>query len=194
MTALEELQGFATTLEAFCQAHNLKFLCVRAEADQLLAVGMELKPYLYLSQVSEQLVSGHVIPLSDGRNLFILVRTPFAASATLRFVKVRTYSLIIAQTRGMAINRFERNLLPLAPQKDLWELLTQASETVVQSIAASQAFVQPVESAPFPTKKAELEAYRATFCTGTVVGTVLAPVPGGAEADVPSSSVELYFL
>ncbi|MBI5386974.1 MAG: hypothetical protein HZA90_20060 [Verrucomicrobia bacterium] len=194
MTAPQELQSFASTLEPFCQANNLKCVCLKTEDDLLLGMRVELKPYLYLTQVSEQFVSGHVLPVSGGRNFFILVRTPFAASATLKIVTLRTYSLIIAQARDMRINRFERDLSPPAPQKDLWELLALATDAVVQAIAADQAFIQPVESVPFPTKKPELVAYRAAFFTGTVAGTVLSSTGEEPEKAGAPAPVQLYVL
>jgi hypothetical protein len=113
------------------------------------------------------------VPTGEGRNLFIRVRTPFAASSTLKFVTLRTYSLILVAQRGLKTTRFERDLGPAAAQTDPQQVLAQAVETATQTQTDEQAFIQPEQSAPFPTKNPELLAFRATFCTGREVGTVL---------------------
>jgi hypothetical protein len=65
--------------------------------------------------VAEELACGHIVRTAEGRNLFIRVRTPFAASSTLKFVTLRTYSLILVAQRGLKTIRFERDLSPLRP-------------------------------------------------------------------------------
>jgi len=181
MTALQELQTFAQALQLPCKRNTLKFSCLQSEHDLEPSPRYALAPYLYLAQVAEELACGHVVPTAEGRNLFIRVRTPFAASSTLKFVTLRTYSLILVAQRGLKTTRFERDLSPAAAQTDPQEILAQATEAVIKTDISDQAFIQPEQSAPFQTKNPELLAYRATFCTGIEVGTVLPSSPSTQE-------------
>jgi len=177
MTAHQELQSFAQALEPICKRNTLKFACLQSEYDLEPAPRWALAPYLFLSQVAEELTCGHIVLTDQGRSLFIRVRTPFAASSTLKFVTLRTYSLILVAPRGLKTTRFDRDLSPAAAQTAPQEILAQATEAAAQTQTADQAFIQPEQSAPFQTKNPELLAFRATFCTGTVVGTVLPSSP-----------------
>jgi hypothetical protein len=172
-TALQELRAFAQALEPICKRNSLKFACLQSELDLEPAPRWTLAPCLYLTAVAEELTCGHIVPTAEGVNLFIRVRTPFAASSTLKFVTLRTYALILVSQRGMKLTRFERDLGPAAAQADAQQILAQATEAATQTQTAEQAFIQPEQAAPFPTKDPELLAYRATFCSGTVIGTVL---------------------
>jgi hypothetical protein len=154
VTAHQELQAFA-------------------EHDLEPAPRWALAPYLFLTQVAEELACGHIILTDQGRSLFIRVRTPFAASSTLKFVTLRTYSLILLAPRGLKHTRFERDLSPAAAQTDPQEILAQATDAVTQTQTDEQDFIQPEQSAPFQTKNPELLAFRATLCTGAEIGTVL---------------------
>jgi len=182
MTSLQELRAFAQALEPLCKKNDLKFACLQSEHDLEPAPRWALAPYLYLTQVTDELACGHVVPTAEGRNLFIRVRTPFAASSTLKFVTLRTYSLILLAPRGLKQTRFERNLSPAAAQTAPQEILAQAVETATQTQTDEQAFIQPEQSAPFPTKNPELLAFRATFCAGTEIGTVLPSSPDNQKA------------
>jgi len=95
MTIEQELQLFAQALERFCKFHNVRFACLKAEHDLERAPRWALVTYLYLTHVAEELVSGQIIATAEGRNLFIRVRTPLAATSTLKFITLRTYSLIL---------------------------------------------------------------------------------------------------
>jgi hypothetical protein len=195
MTAFQELQAFAQALEPISKKNNFKFACLQSEHDLEPTPRWALAPYLFLTQVAEELACGHVVATAQGRNLFIRVRTPFAASSTLKFVTLCTYSLILVAQRGLKLTRFERDLSPSAAQTDPQEVLAQATEAATQTQTSEQAFIQPEQSAPFQTKNPELLAFRATFCTGTEVGTVL---PSSTQKpDEPSSPPEpaqIYIL
>src|SRR5882724_9542254 len=116
MTVLEELQNFAEALAPVCTTNRFRFACLKSEQDFELAPRLARAPYLYLAHVSEELVAGHIIATAEGRTLFIRVRTPLAASTTLKFVTLRTYSLILAQQRALNLARYQRRLsLPAAP-------------------------------------------------------------------------------
>ena len=148
-------------------------------------------------RLADELACGHVVPTAEGRNLFIRVRTPFAASSTLKFVTLRTYSLILVAQRGMKLIRFGRDLGLAAAQTDPQQILAQALETATQIQTDGQAFIQPEQSAPFHTKNPELLAYRATFCTGTEVGTVLSSSPSTPESTalvLTSNPAQIYIL
>lgn len=173
MTAHQELQTFAEALAPTCKRNNLKLAYLQSEQDLEPAPRWALAPYLFLTHVAEELACGHVVPTAEGRNLFIRVRTPFAASSTLKFVTLRTYSLILVAPRGLKHTRFERDLSPAAAQTDPQEILAQAVDTATQTQTDEQDFIQPEQSAPFQTKNPELLAFRATFCTGAEIGTVL---------------------
>jgi hypothetical protein len=197
MTAHQELQAFAEALEPICKKNNLKIACLQSEHDLEPAPRWALAPYLYLTQVAEELVCGHIVPTAEGRNLFIRVRTPFAASSTLKFVTFRTYSLILVAQRGLKSARIERDLSPTAAQTDPQEILAQAVETATQTQTDEQAFIQPEQSAPFLTKNPDLLAYRATLCTGTEVGTVLSSSSDNqktAELALTPSPAQIYLL
>ena len=197
MTAFNELRAFAQALELTCKQNHLRFACLQSELDLEPAPRWALAPYLYLTQVAEELACGHIVPTAEGRNLFIRVRTPFAASSTLKFVTLRTYSLILAARRGLKLTRFERDLSPAAAQADPQEILAQAAEAVTQVQSSEQAFVQPEQSTPFPTKNPELLVYRATFCTGVEVGTVLPASSDNqklAKQDLAPNPAQIYIL
>ena len=197
MNAHDELRAFAQALELTCKRNSLKFACLQSEHDLEPAPRWALAPYLYLTQVAEELACGHIVPTAEGRNLFIRVRTPFAASSTLKFVTLRTYSLILVAQRGLKLTRFERDLSPAAAQTDPQQILAQAVETATQIQTAEQAFIQPEQSAPFPTKNPELLAYRATLCTGTEVGTVLSSSSDSqktAELALTPNPAQIYLL
>lgn len=195
MTAHEELRSFARALAPTCKQKNLKFACLPSEHDLDPAPRFALALYLYLTQVTEELACGHVVPTTEGRSLFIRVRTPFAAASTLKFVTLRTYSLILVAQRGLKITRFERDLSPAAAQADPQEILAQAAAAATQTQTSEQAFIQPEQSAPFPTKNSEVLAYRATFCTGTEIGSVL---PSSSqktdEQSPPTTLAQIYLL
>jgi hypothetical protein len=197
MTAHDELRSFAQALELTCKRNSLDFACLQSEHDLEPAPRWALAPYLYLTQVAEELACGHIVPTTEGRNLFIRVRTPFAASSTLKFVTLRTYSLILVAQRGLKTTRLERDLSPAAAQTDPQEILAQATEAAIQTQTSEQAFIQPEQSAPFQTKNPELLAYRATFCTGTEVGTVLPSSPDtqkNAELALTPTPAQIYIL
>ena len=197
MTAHDELRAFAQALELTCKKNNLKFACLQAEHDLEPAPRWALAPYLFLTQVAAELACGHIVPTAEGVNLFVRVRTPFAASSTLKFVTLRTYSLILVAPRGLKTTRFERDLGPAAAQTDPQELLAQAVETATQTQTDAQAFIQPEQSAPFQTKNPELLAYRATFCTGVEIGTVLTSSPDTkktAELAPSQNPTQIYLL
>jgi hypothetical protein len=197
MTAIQELRAFAQALELICKKNNLKLACLQSEHDLEPSPRYALAPYLYLTQVAEALACGHIVPTAEGRSLFIQVRTPFAASSTLKFVTLRTYSLILVAQRGLKLTRFERDLGAAAAQTDPQEILAQAVETATQTQTDEQAFIQPEQSAPFPTKNPELLAYRATLCTGTAVGTVLASSSDNqktAELALTPNPTQIYLL
>ena len=195
MTAHQELQTFAEALAPLCKRHNLKFACLQSEHDLEPAPRFALAPYLYLTQVAEALACGHIVPTAEGRSLFIQVRTPFAASSTLKFVTLRTFSLILVARRGLKITRFERVLSPAAALTDPQEILAQAADAATQTETAGQDFIQPEVSAPFQTKNPELLAYRATFCAGTVIGTVLPSSPDTQKtADLALPPAQIYLL
>lgn len=193
MTTSQELHTFAAALQPFCTTNDWELVGLQAEGDLLRSQRLAACPYLYLTHLAEELVSGHVIPLAGGRNFFILVRTPFAASATLKIVTLRTYSLIGVRHRGLAINRDEREVLGAPVQRDFQALIAEATDVVVQAITASQAFIQPVTSGPFPIKNAELLAHRSVFCTGTIAGTVL-PTTTGGQAEAEAVSPAQFYL
>jgi hypothetical protein len=195
MTTEQELQIFAQHLELFCKFHNLKFACLKAEHDLEPAPRWALAPYLYLTHVSEELVCGHIIATAEGRNLFIRVRTPFAASSTLKFVTLRTYSLILLRRRQLNLARFARDLSLAPVSTDLQQILTRATDAAIQAQDDVFDFIQPEHAAPLPTKDTELVACRATFCSGTVVGNVLPSSSSAQKADAqPSTPAELYLL
>ena len=197
MTALQELQAFAAALDPLCKQASLKFACLQSEHDLDPAPRFALAPYLYLTQVSEELACGHVISTDQGQSLFIRVRTPFAASSSLKFVTLRTYSLILITQRGLKQTRFERDLSPAAAHTDPQELLAQATEAAAQTQTDEQAFIQPEQSAPFATKNPELLACRATFCTGMEIGAVLSPSPATPKIDdlpLPQNPTQIYLL
>ena len=195
MTAHQELQTFAQALELTCKRNSLKFACLQSEHDLEPAPRWALAPYLYLTQTAQELACGHIVPTAEGRNLFIRVRTPFAASSTLKFVTLRTYSLILVAQRGLKTTRLERDLSPAAAQTDPQEILAQALDTATQTQTAEQDFIQPEQSAPFATKNPELLAYRATFCTGTEVGTVLSSSPDNQKtAELALTPAQIYIL
>lgn len=97
MTAFQELQAFAQALSPFCQANGLRLICPHSVPGKDLAPGTSVLPCLVLAQAAEDLTCGHVMPTAERGNLFIPVRTPFAASATLKFVNLRSYTLTLAQ-------------------------------------------------------------------------------------------------
>jgi hypothetical protein len=195
MTSHQELQAFAEALAPTCKKNSLKFACLQSEHDLEPAPRWALAPYLFLTQVAEEFACGHIVPTAEGRNFFIRVRTPFAASSTLKFVTLRTYSLILVAPRGLKFTRFERDLSPAAAQTDPQEILAQATGAAAQTQTSEQAFIQPEHSAPFQTKNPELLAYRATFCTGTEIGTVL---PSSSqttdEQSSPPEPAQIYIL
>ncbi len=191
MTAHDELRAFAQALDPVCKRNSLKFACLQSENDLEPAPRCALARYLYLTHVAEELACGHVVPTAERRNLFIRVRTPFAASSTLKFVTLRTYSLILVAQRGLKLTRFERDLGPAAAQTDPQQTLAQAVETATQAQTEEQAFIQPEQSAPFQTKNPELLAYRATFCTGTEIATVL---PSSSQKTDEQEPAQIYLL
>jgi len=195
MTAHDELRAFAQALELTCKRNRLKFACLQSEADLEPAPRWALAPYLYLTQIAEELACGHVVPTAEGATIFIRVRTPFAASSTLKFVTLRTYSLILVAPRGLKLTRFERDLSPAAAQTDPQEILAQATEAATQTQTSEQAFIQREQSTPFQTKNPELLTYRATFCSGTVVGTVLpSSSQKTGEPSSPPVPAQIYIL
>ena len=195
MTAHDELRAFAQALELTCKRNSLKFACLQSEHDLEPAPRWALAPYLYLTQVAEELACGHIVPTAEGRNLFIRVRTPFAASPTLKFVTLRTYSLILVAQRGLKTTRLERDLSPAAAQTDPQELLAQATVAATQTTSDDLAFIQPEQSAPFQIKNPEILAFRATFCTGTEVGTVLSSSSQKTvEPSSPPQPAQIYIL
>ncbi len=197
MTTHDELRAFARALALTCHSYGLVFACLHSESNLELAPRPALAPYLYLARVAEELACGHIVPTSQGRNLFIRVRTPFAASSSLWFVTLRTYSLILVTQRSLKISRFERDLSPAAAHADPGEILARAAEAVTRSPFSDQAFLQPEQSAPFPTKHPELLAFRATFCSGTEVGTVLPSSPDttkAAQLALAPNPAKIYLL
>lgn len=195
MTVQQELQIFAQALELFCKMNNLRFASLQAEHDLDRAPRWALAPYLYLTHVAEELVSGHIIATAENRNLFIRVRTPLAASSTLRFVTLRTYSLILLARRQLNLARFHRDLSPADPNSDPQQILSQAADAAIQAQDDDFDFIQPEHVAPLQTKDTELVAWRATFCTGTIVGTVLPSSSSAQKADNQTSTpTELYLL
>ena len=193
MTIEQELQIFAQPLELFCKSHSLKFACLNAEHDLERAPRWALAPYLYIVHVAEELVCGHIIATAERRNLFIRVRTPLAASSTLKFVNLRTYSLILLARRQLSLARFLRDLSPAAATTDPQQILSQAADAAIQTQDDDFDFIQPEHAAPLQTKDTELVAWRATFCTGSVVGTVLSSSDPKAGAQTPPPA-ELYIL
>ena len=193
MTALEELKTFAEVLDPFCQAAKVSFACLRAEHELPFGARLLTQPWLCLSQVSDELACGHIVSTTQGRNLFIRVRTPFAATETLKFVALRTYSMVAIQNRvDMPQPFFDRSLDPALAPKDLWQLLTQATDTLLRSPSPDQAFLQLEQSAPVPTKERAQVSYRATFCSGSIVGTVL---PEATTKDaVQLQAAQLFLL
>lgn len=124
MIAHQELRAFAQVLELICKRHNLKFACLQSEHDLEPSPRYALAPYLYLTQVAEALACGHIVPTAEGRSLFTQVRLPpFASSSTLKFVTLRTFSLILVAQRGLKTTRFERDLSPAAVLTDPQEIL-----------------------------------------------------------------------
>ena len=193
MTALQELQLFAQTLEPFCESAEAKFACLRAEHELLWDARPVLAPWLCLTQISEELACGHIVRTTEGRNLFIRVRTPFAATQSLKFVALCTYSLIaIANRVDTPLPFFDRSLESAAAPNDLWSLLTRATNALLQALSPGQDFLQPEQSAPVETKERPQVSYRATFCSGTIVGTVL---PDSATKDLaPAKPAQLFLL
>jgi len=195
MTIQQELQIFAQALERFCKTHNLKFASLEAEHDLERAPRWALAPYLYLTHVAEELVSGHIIATTEGRNLFIRVRTPLAATSTLKFITLRTYSLILVARRQLNLARFHRDLSLAAATSDPQQILSQATDAAIQAQDDDFDFIQPEHLAPLQTKNTELLAWRAAFCTGTIVGTVLPSSSSAQKADDQTSTpTELYLL
>ena len=196
MTILEELSAFAASLEPICRNQSLRFACLHSEADIERSPRLASLPFLYLTQLSEELTCGHIIPTEQGRSLFIQVRTPFAASSTLKFVTLRTYSLVLVAGRGLKAGRLERDLAPSAAPADLQEILTAAVQDLVQAQTGAQAFLQPEKSGAFPLKTPESVACRATFCTGAVVGTVASAAvpPSVAQSVAALQPLDLYLL
>jgi hypothetical protein len=194
MTALDELQTFAKILDPFCQAAGVKFACLKAEHELLFCVQLLAEPWLCLSQVSEELACGHIIRTAEGRNLFIRVRTPFAATETLKFISLRTYSLVSIRHRtDLPEPWFERALDPGAADEDLWHLLFQATDALLQAPLPDQAFLQLEQSAPVLAKERTPVSYRATFCSGTVVGTVL-PISTAANSVASANHTQVFLL
>jgi hypothetical protein len=192
MTIYDELQNFDRILAQFCKVNAFKYSCLISEQDFDGIQRMALAPYLHLAHVVEEQVCGHIIPTAEGRNLFIRVRTPLAASTTLKFVALRTYSLILSGWRGMKANRYARNLSPEAAQTDLENLLSEATAAVLQFKSDELDFIQADQLAPMPTKSAELLAWRSTVFTGTVTGTVApAASPTATAADVTNADIYL---
>ncbi len=194
MTAPQEIAWLAASLELFCRVNDWRLVGLHTEEDVFQGQRMAACPYLYLTHVAEELVSGHLIPLITGQSFFLLSRAPLVASATLKIVTLRTYSLILVHARGLAINRCERDVLTPPPRPEPRQLLAAATDAVVQAITPEQVFIQPVASAPFPTKDTHHLAYRSVFCTGTIAGTVLPAAlasPAEAEATAP---VQFYLL
>lgn len=177
MTAFDELQIFTQTLDPLCRANNLKFSCLHSEPDLDPTPRLALAPYLYLTQVAEELACGHIISTDRANNIFIRVRTPFAASSTLKFVTLRTFSLIFILHRPLTHPPCTRDLTPAAAPTNPQELLAQATATLTQAQTAGQAFIQPEQSGPLPTKHPGLLAFRSTFCTGVEIASVLPSTP-----------------
>ena len=193
MTALQELQTFAQALAPVCQTNQLRLVCAKSENDLFLETGLLFGSPLVLTLIAENLVCGHLLPLAEGTNFFIQVRTPFAASATLKIITLRTYSLIVVRSRVLEPKTMERDLSPSPGKLDTWDLLAQANGAILQARTPEQVVLQLGESAPFPMKKIEWVACRSTILAGCVAGTLPAASEGGTGDDGPSP-VSLYLL
>jgi hypothetical protein len=194
MTAPQEIAAIAASLEVFCRVNDWKLVGLHTEEDVFQGQRLAACPRLYLTHVAEELVSGHLIPLITGQSFFLLSRATLAASATLKIVTLRTYSLILVHARGLAINRCEREVLTPPPRPEPRQLLAAATDAVVQAITPEQAFIQPVTSAPFPTKDTQILAYRSVFCTGTIAGTVLPAAQSGKDEAPAAAPAQFYLL
>ena len=116
-----------------------------------------------------------------------------SASATLKIITLRTYSLIVVRSRVLEPKTMERDLSPSPGKLDTWDLLAQANGAILQARTPEQVVLQLGESAPFPMKKIEWVACRSTILAGCVAGTLPAASEGGTGDDGPSP-VSLYLL
>ena len=194
MTAFQELQAFAQALSPFCQANGLRLICPHSVPVKDLAPGTSVLPCLVLAQAAEDLTSGHVMPTAERGNLFIPVRTPFAASATLKFVNLRSYTLTLAQESRAAGLRLDPAAAARPQPADLWDLLALATAAVVQAELEGVLFLQAGHMAPLEVRNSGLVVLRSEFSSGTHAANVLPPATGSAESEPTSSPVMLHLL
>jgi hypothetical protein len=124
----------------------------------------------------------------QGGRFFVRVRTPFAISESLKFFRLRSYSLTLIARRPLAGRASSRSLEETPLSLDVWSLLEEALEAVLASSPPGSAFVQFESLAPLPAGQTALVACRAVFCAGELLDTV---GTGGVKGD---EAVALYVL
>jgi hypothetical protein len=175
MEIYKELEGLAGALRGFCEGRGLKFAWLAREEDAGRAPRLGGGGYLFAAQTGETLEWGHEVETVEGGRYFLRVRTPFAASSSLKFVRVRSYAVVAMGREGLGAHGLERETGGAGQD---WQEVAAEAVAAATGWAGSEAdFMQVEGTGPAKVQEPGWMAFRGTFFTGEVVGTVGAPDP-----------------